>query len=716
MLLPSGRPLVAAATLLSLVACGPAQRDDREPDGSAVASAREEPAAARARTPSLWTGPPVDNVVLITIDTLRWDSLGYVGVKPVDTPAIDALAASGWIFEEAHAHNVVTLPSHANILSGRYPFDHGIRENSGYIFPSRLDSAATLLAAEGFAAAAVVGAFPLSSRYGLDRGFDLYDDEFSRGWGQGFDVPERSGDAVVEASLAWWNRNQGRRRFLWAHLYDPHAPYEPPEPWASRYPESAYLGEVAATDAYLAPLLEAVTAAGDGRTLVVLTSDHGEALGDHGEATHGFFVYESTLKVPLVIWAPGLEPRRWDYLARHVDLLPTMLEAAGVAVPDGLPGSSLWSPPVEGLPRDSYLEALSANLNRGWAPLRGLMRDRKKLISLPIPEFYDLANDPAELDNLFELRRAEAQTLVRALPSESTWPPDRGEVTEKERQALASLGYLSSNAPRKASYGVEDDPKNLVEVDAMLFDVIGAISEGRLQEAEVQVREAIARRPMALGYKLLAKIQLATHRRDEAIDSLEKAVATGFADAGVFRELGLSLIAAGRAQEAVRLLSTVGSQADPDNLNALASALIETGQLDRAGEALDRALAIEPRHPITHETQALLALRREDWAGVQAAAERALSIDPTLSLAWNYMGGAFYNQGQIVKALDAWQKSVDNDGTNYDAMFNIAVVAGSIGDRARARAALRRFVREAPSSTYGPDIQRARAWLAELGG
>ena len=704
-------PALAAIGCWLLGACGGSESPVAEVAGRAVDS------VAAAGADSLWNAEPVDNVVLITIDTLRWDALGYAGVQPVETPAIDALAAAGWIFDNAHAHSVVTLPSHTNILSGRYPYEHGVRENSGFVFPPQMDSAATLLRDAGFTCGAVVGAFPLSSRYGLDRGFDLYDDEYSQGWSADFEVPERPGDAVVRRALDWWDANQGRRRFLWAHLYDPHAPYAPPEPWASQNAGAPYLGEVAATDAYLAPLLDRVRDATQGRTLVVLTADHGEALGDHGELTHGFFVYESTLRVPLVLSAPELEPKRWGHLVRHVDILPTLLEAAGVSEPQGLPGVSLWRPPAAREQRTSYMEALTGNLNRGWAPLRGMLRGDLKLISLPIAELYDLGADPGESTNRYPTHRGEAQELVRALPEETPWPPSRGAVTREERDALASLGYLTTTGgSSRVSYGPEDDPKQLVKIDAMLLEVIGAISEGELAAAEIKVREALAARPMALGYKLLAKIQLATGLRSEAIESFEAAVATGFADMGVVRELGRTLTAVGRAPEAVKLLSAMRLTDDPDGLNALASALIETGGLAEAESALRQSLALEPRHPVTHETLALVALRREDWPAVQTAAERALAIDDSMSLAWNYLGGARYNEGNTIGALDAWQKSVDFDSSNFDAMYNIAVVADAIGDTARTRVALRRFIAEAPPARYGSDIREARVWLARIGG
>jgi arylsulfatase A-like enzyme len=313
--------------------------------------------------------PQRGDVVLITIDTLRADALGFAGNRRAATPVLDRLASQGRVFPNAHAHNVVTLPSHANILTGLYPYQHGIRDNSGFRLPASVPTLATVLKGAGYATGAFVGSFPLDSQFGLDRGFDAYDDRYPEGsHPESFVFPERRGSEVVGAALAWWRQQKGKPRFLWVHLFDPHAPYAPPEPFAARFAKEPYLGEVAAVDSFLQPLLGPFLEGKEKPALVVVTADHGEALGEHGELTHGLFAYEPTLKVPLVLWGRGVQPGRDGRWARHVDVFPTVLQAVGLEAkpPAGLvrPGRSLLAPaPQEG--PDSYFEALSTTLNRG---------------------------------------------------------------------------------------------------------------------------------------------------------------------------------------------------------------------------------------------------------------------------------------------------------------------------------------------------------------
>src|SRR5688500_12626705 len=274
------------------------------------------------------------DIILVTIDTWRADSAGFAGHPRVKTPFLDSLASRGVVFTNAHAHNVVTLPSHANMLTGLNPYEHGVRENAGYVLDEKVQTLAERLAAAGYATGAFVAAFPLDKRYGLGQGFELYDDNYGKGRASlDFTVQERPAAAVLQSAAKWWGSVAGRKRFLWVHLYEPHAPYVPPEPFASEYRDAPYLGEVAATDdalgRILGPLLEDATT-------VIVTADHGEALGDHGELTHGLFAYESTLKVPLLVVAPRIAPHRDDTWARHIDIAPSILERAGVTVT--LPG------------------------------------------------------------------------------------------------------------------------------------------------------------------------------------------------------------------------------------------------------------------------------------------------------------------------------------------------------------------------------------------
>jgi len=674
-------------------------------------------AGAASKAPPDEPGRGVD-VVLITIDTLRADALGSSGDKQAATPVLDRLAAAGRVFSEAHAHNVVTLPSHANILTGLYPYQHGVRDNGGFRLPPSIPTLATLLRDAGYATAAIIGAYPLDSQFGLDRGFELYDDHYPKGSKPTeFIFPERSGEEVVTRALDWWHRQKGRRRFLWVHLFDPHAPYAPPEPFASRFRDAPYLGEVAATDSYLGPLLDPFLDGDEPPALIVVTSDHGEALGAHGEMTHGLFAYEATLKVPLILWGAGVEPGRDGRPARHVDIFPTVLAAAGLATPSGDPGPgrSLLAKPDDEDSGDLYFEALSANLNRGWAPLRGLLRQGRKLLALPLPELYDLAEDPAEMRNLIDEERELAGTLLAALPVESVWPPARGEVSSAEAARLRALGYLTDSAPARARYGPEDDPKRLIDLDRKMHRVIDLYSRGRLEEAVPLARKIVAERPaMPLGQSLLAQALLESGATAEAVRVMERAVEIDAASVGLRRQLGLTLAETGRTGEALAVLRPLASDADPRSLNALALALSEAGRQGDAVAVLEQVLSRDPDNPTAYEELGLVALRLGRWEAARRHSRRALELNDQLPRAWNNLGVALWQLGQGAAALDAWQRAVELDPRLWDALYNLGTRALEHGRPEIARHALEGFVSGAPARRYAADLRRARVLLNRL--
>ena len=275
---------------------------------------------------------------------------------------------------------------------------------------------------------AFVSAFPLDARWGLARGFDVYDDRYGKGTDTGsFQFAERRGTDTVAAALDWWRKQPAGRRFLWVHVFEPHAPYQPPPPFDGEYRDAPYLGEVAAADAALAPLLDEVLSAPRGSAVAFLTGDHGESLGEHGEETHGLFAYDATLHVPLVAFGPRLAAGRDARPAGHIDIVPTVLDELGAPADSTLSGRSLLAAPADGYVL--YFEALSASLNRGWAPLTGVLRGGLKYIDLPIRELYDLSTDPAETSNLAPERDADVRALARA--------PSRG----SERAGRANRAY-----------------------------------------------------------------------------------------------------------------------------------------------------------------------------------------------------------------------------------------------------------------------------------
>jgi arylsulfatase A-like enzyme/Flp pilus assembly protein TadD len=683
---------------------------------SALAAAALPVTNAAAKAPA---GPASRDILLITIDTLRADAPGFAGNRRSQTPVLDRLAGQGRVFTNTHAHNVVTLPSHTNILTGLYPFQHGVRDNTGFRLPASVPTLATVLQGAGYATGAFVGAFPLDSQFGLNHGFDTYDDHYPKGANEDqFVMAERRGDEVVRFAVAWWQQHKGRPRFLWVHLYDPHAPYEPPEPFASRFKDNPYLGEVAAADSFLTPLLGPILDGREKPALVVVTADHGEALGEHGEQSHGLFAYEPTLKVPLVLWGRGIAPGRDARPARHVDIFPTVLQAAGIdsPAPRGLrrPGRSLLLPPA-GEGNDSYFEALSTTFNRGWAPLRGLLRNGTKFISLPLPEVYELPKDPGEKTNLIERERAAARGVFAALPKESEWPPRRDATKPEDEARLRSLGYLVGSAAIKGSYGPEDDPKRLTDLDAKVHDVIDLYMRGRVDDAVRKARELVAARPtMSLGHSLLAQALLQSGKRQEALDVMLNARKLGAVSDDLLRQLGLTLSEMGRANEAVDVLKPLTADGDPQSLNAYALALSEAGRQKEASEALQRVLKEHPGDPKAWEQLGLVELRQGHWDQARDRSRRALELNRKLPLAWNNLGVALYQLGQKSEALDAWQSAVDLKPDLWDALWNLGTKAAEQGKTQQARKALEKFAAGAPADQYGPDIDKAKAFLRQV--
>ena len=691
------------------------------PPSSAGAAPPGSQEQATLATPAE-TQEPARDVVLITLDTLRWDALGFMGNAESKTPVLDQLAAQGVVFERAWAHNVMTLPSHANILTGRLPYEHGIRDNAGFTLPSNVPTLASTFQEAGLATAAVVSAFPLDARYGLARGFDVYDDRVPEGSERQFTLPERPGDESVAVAVEWWTQHSDKRRFLWLHLFDPHAPYEPPAPWSQRFAQNPYLGEIAAMDSYLAPLIEVLDPK---TTFMAVTSDHGESLGDHGEQTHGLFAYDSTLRVPLVLWGTGVQPNRLERPAGHVDLFPTLIEAAGLDAPPSSGRSLLTDQTAnQSDDRNLYFEALGAHLDRDWAPLRGVLDGRYKAIDLPVPELYDLNNDPQEQSNLASKDAARAERLVAGLPEESVWPPDRGSISEEERRKLASLGYLGGSGSSTGSgssgpsrtYEESDDPKNLVHIDALMHQFMATYQRGDLAGAEVLARRLVREQPkMADGHYHLAQVLLDQNRLQDALLSMTQAYRGGVRKPALTRQLGLTLAEVGQPEQAVRLLSTLRDSKDPRSLNALGLVLSEAGDQDAAQQVLESIFEIDRRSPTAHETLALVAVRRGNWQAALKQARAAIDLDASLPLAWNYLGMALYNTGDKGQAIDAWQTSFEQ-AQDFDVLFNLGIVAAEIRQVDRARRALELFIDQAPSERYGQDIQTAQQRLRALGG
>ncbi len=683
--------------------------------------------AATAAAGWWWTQPPAfkvsttpdRNVLLITIDTLRADALGSYGGRAA-TPTLDALAAQGARFTFAHAHAVVTLPSHTSLLTGTYPYQHGVRDNNGYRVARGTATLAARLKALGFSTGAFVGAFPLDQRFGLNQGFDTYDDRLPEaGPTVEFALPERPADQVVDAATTWIDAQPGRW-FSWVHVFDPHAPYRAPEPFLSQYADNAYAGEVAWTDHALSPLLSRLQSQ-PRPTLVIVTADHGESLGEHGELTHGIFAYDATLRVPLIV--AEVQPRTSGEIAgrvvntpvRHIDVVPTVLDAVAADADPSLPGISLRSA-IAGAgdaPRPSYFESMTTHLARGWAPLRGVLVDRDKYIDLPIPERYDLGTDPAELRNLATSGDRRTEVLLNTLRTFDMAPPGQpGEESGVVLERLRALGYIGgSPAPRREQFTEQDDPKRLIDLDRMLHDAGEAYSRGRAQEAIDGFRAVITRRPdTADAYRYLAFVLWQTGRPTDAITTLEQALARGLTQRDIRMKLGLYLAESGQPARAISILEGLAAD-DAEVLNALGIAYGTAGDTAAALRSFERALAVDGTNALSHQNIATLHLRSGRLDAAERSLRLSLDADPTLAGAWTGLGVVLARRGQHTEAIAAWERAVALDPRDVNALFNLTLELHEAGRPNEARRFGEQFLATAPPALFAADIARVRALL-----
>ena len=674
---------------------------------------------------------PDQNVLLITIDTLRADALSSYG-GPAQTPTLDRLASAGARFTFAHAHAVVTLPSHTSILSGLLPYEHGMRDNSGFRVRAGTPTLATRLKARGFATGAFVGGFPLTKRFGLTPGFDVYDDQMPETRGAiEISMPERPAVDVVGRAVSWVVQQQAPF-FGWVHVFDPHSPYHPPQDLAGAYASQPYYGEVAAVDRALAPLVDRLRTL-NRPTLVIVTADHGESLGDHGELTHGMFAYEPTLRVPLIV--ARIDPRSStpaagvvvDTPARHVDLVPTVLDALGLDRDASLTGSSLRGAiaGTDTSDRPAYFESMTYNLVRGWAPLRGVLRERTKYIDLPLPELYDLTADPPESSNLAASQRDRVQVLTNLLRTFNVDPPNRpGRETAEAAAVLRSLGYVQGSAPAKAAYTEADDPKRLVDIDRDLHRATELNQSGRKQDAVAMLESVIARRPdTADAYMSLAYAFWEAGDPPRAIAVLEKGLSSGAPDRDIRIRLGIYLAESHiDSVKAIRLLEGMSAE-DVEALNGLGVAYGDAGRHADALRTFRQILTLDPTNGIAYQNLASIVLRealasrtepdrRAKLREAEAHARKATEVDPALADAYTTLGVVLSTTGRKAEAIDSWRRAVALDAAQFNALYNLWFELAAAGRRDEAVRYGRQFADTAPPAFFAPDIARVRNYLS----
>jgi arylsulfatase A-like enzyme/Flp pilus assembly protein TadD len=432
------------------------------------------------------TDPRPRNVVLVTLDTVRADRLGSYGRAGADTPWLDALAARGMRVERAYAPVPITLPSHVTILTGLLPPRTGIRDNGDLSLATGVTTLAERLSAGGFFTAAAVGGFPVASRFPVSRGFARFDDRFADPRNPA--GLERDAGEVVRAALGAASGRGARPLFLWVHLFDAHDPYEPAEPWRSRHANDPYQGEIARVDAALADLEAGLRPiVGAEPVLWVVVADHGEGLGEHGEDTHGFFLYEPTVRVPFLMAGPGV-PRGTTVPGPRgiVDVVPTILDRLGLEIPAGLDGEPLRDGPTE---RSLYVETLLPLRHYGWSPLRAAVSGRTKYIAAPRPELYDVVDDPRESQNRIHESTDDASTLAAWIDAIDRSTGGAPATTPDPR--LASLGYVASGARAEAGSALAD-PKDRLATYRDFQRAAKLLEQGRGNEALAVVDRLLA--------------------------------------------------------------------------------------------------------------------------------------------------------------------------------------------------------------------------------
>jgi choline-sulfatase len=631
------------------------------------------------------------NVLLVTVDTLRADHVGCYGDPAAATPVLDALAARGVRFATAIAHAPLTAPSHASILTGLLPLGHGVRDNGSFVLPSSPTTVAEVFHAAGYRTAAFVSGFPLDHRFGFARGFDTYDDRLQRGRDpRRAAYVERTAADVTRAAVDWI-RSAPAPWFAWVHYFDPHAPYEPPADLARRFASSPYDGEVAYVDRELGRLLAAAEPGPPG-TIVLVTSDHGESLGEHGEATHGVFVYDATLRVPWIMAGPGLPRGRVaPVVARGIDVAPSLLDYARLRVPRAMLGRTLRAAadgrPMEDAP--AYAESLFCKLNLGWAELHAWRTARWKLIEAPRPELYDLEVDPGEKRDVSAARGDEARTLRAALqgalaatPPEASAAPDRAAL-----ERLRTLGYVAGTASAKPT---GRDPKDgIALVERLERGLAEARADPPLAVAELTaVLAADHDAPLARRYRAIAH-QYAGRYEDSVADlrALEARRPLTLDDLTVLAE---SLRLAGRNAEALAALERAAAldPRAPEPPLLRARTLRAMGRSEEAGAALRQALALDPGNGEARRGLGELALERGATDEAASLLEPIVAGDPTDVPALVKLGVARMRGGRVDDALALFERAVALDPANAEALLDLA---GALGKSGRSAEAIPRF-------------------------
>lgn len=652
------------------------------------------------------------NLIVVTLDTTRADRLGAYGAAQIRTPVFDRLAREGVLFEQTESVAPLTLPAHTSIFTGRFPPEHGVRDNGGFFVSPKERTLATVLQHAGFQTGAVVAAYVLDGKWGLNLGFDRYIDDFDTAKVRGLGgAVQRPANEVVDRALPWLEQAKDRRFFAWLHFYDAHTPYDPPEPYRTEYAGRPYNGEIAFVDAQLGRLVGFLEQRGLlQKTVIAVIGDHGESLDEHGEASHGFFIYESTSRVPFVIRAPfdRLAGRRVADPVRAVDLMPSVLDLLGVATPNGISGASLV-PLMTGAARELGLESYSESMyplhHFGWSDVRAMRLGRFKVFDAPRPELYDLDRDPGETQNLFADRRVVADQMLARLqtlharfaaagPSSGPAPAVDPEV----RARLAALGYVGSFVATSASpRGDRADPKDKIA----LFNLMNAAREtGKTGDegftlAVARLRQVVAADPRVIdAWFMLGNEYFKARRFTDAIGFFKKALELKpdydlalINMANSYRALGNDEAAMAGYEQYLRV--------DPRNAYVhyqMGEIVLDRGDRAGAERRFREALAIDAKVAPARVALGVLAIQGGDAAAAEREIAAALALKPDVRL-------AHFNLALIAEAREDWPKAeteyrreLELHPDAFKAAFNLSRVYERMGNRGAEIGALRESI------------------------
>jgi arylsulfatase A-like enzyme/Tfp pilus assembly protein PilF len=629
------------------------------------------------------------NVILITIDTLRADHVGAYKNGKADTPTLDTLAGEGVLFERCITQTPLTLPSHTTILSGTFPLYHRVRDNGGFLVPGKLQLVSEVLKENGFSTAAFVGAFVLHSKWGLNQGFDFYSDRFDASrYGKILLENDRPAGAVLGDASQWIVKNKDKRFFTWIHLYDPHSPYRPPAPFAGKHPDSPYRDEVEYTDHELGKFFDFLKINGlYDRSLIIAVSDHGESLGEHGEMEHGFFLYEPTVHVPLIIRAPTtFAVEKVTGTVELADVAPTILDIIGIPIPASYQGESLLKL-MKGQKQkrsgNAYAETYYPRLHFGWSALKVLYNEKKKYISAPEEELYNLDTDSREKNNLALANPSESLNLRKKLwnfqvqrSKNALVPGAAANMDKKDLDRLRSLGYVTGTASVDAnSSGGLPDPKVKIGVYNDFKESETLVNTGKFDEAIQRLSSVIASDPAVTdAHVLLGHCYQNKGMYNEALNCFYPVLEMKPDYNFVMIDTAASLMALRDYEKAESELQRFLKRFPDDYLlhEMLGNVYYYQRDYEKALAAFNRSIEIEPGNAAALERIGAIYIARNEPRKAQPYIEKAASINPQLKESNFSLALIAEESGNLDKAIEFYIKEIETNPGNFKASYNLA--------------------------------------------